>query len=246
MPRPPGLLARSLFAWHARHVSEPRLDRVSRALARHIGPARSLLDVGAGDGAMASAVAALVHADHVEGVDVLLRPRASIPVTRYDGATLPFEDGAFEAVLLSDVLHHAADPERVLRESLRVASRVVAVKDHFRFGPFSAAVLLAMDRAGNAEAGVPSPGDYFTRATWAALVERAGGHVAALEWPLRVHDLPFRLITRDTYQFAAAITHHPARTTLTEPTALTAPTTLTEPTTPIDPAPIAPPHTPPR
>ena len=201
----PGPLARRLFAWHARHVSAPRLTRVAAALARRIGPATSLPDVRARDGAMALAVAYLVGATHLAGVDILLRPAPSIPVTPYDGATLPFPDGAFEAVLLSDVLHHAADPERVLRESLRVASRVVAVKDHFRFGPFSAAVLYAMDRAGNAAAGVPSPGAYFTRPAWTALVRRAGARVTSLEWPLRVHDLPFRILTRDAYQFAAAL-----------------------------------------
>ena len=65
----------------------------------------------------------------------------------------------------------AADPERVLREALRVASRVVAVKDHFRFGPVSAAVLYLMDRIGNAEAGVPSPGRYFTAGSFSATVE---------------------------------------------------------------------------
>ena len=205
MSRPPGPLARRLFAWHARHVSAPRLQRVAAALARSIGPASSLLDVGAGDGAMALAVARLVGARRLAGVDVLLRPAPAVPITRYDGATLPFPDASFEAVLLSDVLHHAADPERVLRESLRVAARVVAVKDHFRFGLFSAAVLYAMDRAGNAAAGVPSPGAYFTRPAWSALVERAGGRVTAVEWPLRVHDLPFRLLTRDAYQFAAAV-----------------------------------------
>ncbi len=91
-----------------------------------------------------------------------------------------------------------------LRESLRVASRVVAIKDHFRFGRLSAAVLYAMDRAGNAAASVPSPGNYFSAASFASLVDRAGGRIASIEWPLRVHDFPFWLITRDEHQFAAA------------------------------------------
>jgi SAM-dependent methyltransferase len=199
------MLSRTFFAWHERRVHRPRVERVAAALARRVGKAASVLDVGAGDGSMAVAIARLTGASRVAGVDVLVRPSTAIPVERYDGATLPFEDGAFEAVLLSDVLHHAGDPERVLRESLRVASRVVALKDHFRFGPFSAAVLYAMDRVGNAAAGVPSPGAYFSAETFTSLVERAGGRVASVEWPLRIHDLPFRLVTRDEVQFAAAV-----------------------------------------
>jgi SAM-dependent methyltransferase len=200
-----GPLSRAFFAWHARRVHAPRVDRVARALARRIDSAASLLDVGAGDGSMALAVAKLTGAERVAGVDVLVRPSSAIPVARYDGTTLPFDDGAFEAVVLSDVLHHARDPERVLRESLRVAARVVAVKDHFRFGPLSAAVLYAMDRAGNAAAGVHSPGHYLAPAEWTALVDRVGARIDSIEWPLRIHDLPFRLVTRDEYQFAAGI-----------------------------------------
>lgn len=202
----PGPLSRAFFAWHARRIHAPRVGRVAGALARRIGTTGSLLDVGAGDGSMALAIAALCGATRVSGVDVLVRPGAVIPIAHYDGTTLPFEDGAFEVVVLSDVLHHATDSERVLRESLRVARRLVAIKDHFRFGPVSAAVLYAMDRVGNAAAGVPSPGSYFTKASFAGLVTRVGAQVDSLEWPLRIHDLPFRIVTRDTYQFAAALT----------------------------------------
>jgi SAM-dependent methyltransferase len=211
MSASPGPVARGFFAWHARRVHEPRVARVAAALARRIGPAASLLDVGAGDGALALALARTVGATRVTGVDVLVRPATVIPVTAYDGATLPFEDGACEVVVLSDVLHHAVDPGRVLRESLRVASRVVAIKDHFRFGRLSAAILYAMDRAGNAAASVPSPGSYFSAASFADLVDRAGGRITSIEWPLRIHDFPLWLVTRDEHQFTAAVERAPTR-----------------------------------
>ena len=209
MSADPGPLSRAFFAWHARRVHEPRVTRVAAALARRIGRASSLLDVGAGDGTMAVALAGLVGATRVAGVDVRVRPSTAIPIAAHDGATLPFDDASFEVVVLSDMLHHAADPERVLRESLRVASRAVAIKDHFRFGPISAAVLYAMDRAGNAAASVPSPGSYFTAASFTSLVGRAGGRIASIEWPLRIHDFPLWIVTRDEHQFAAAIVRDP-------------------------------------
>ncbi|MEZ4298857.1 MAG: NAD-dependent epimerase/dehydratase family protein [Polyangiaceae bacterium] len=201
--RPPGPITRAFFRWHARRVHEPRVARVASALARCTGPAASLLDVGAGDGTMASALAELTGARVVEGVEVRVRAPSAIPISAYD-ASLPFADGAFEIVVLSDVLHHAKDPARVLAESLRVASRAVAIKDHFTFGRLSSAILQAMDRAGNAAAGVPSPGRYFTAASCRPhhlRVRARRRHRVAPPHPR----LPFWLVTRDEHQFAASI-----------------------------------------
>lgn len=208
MAAPP--LSEAFFSWHRRRVSAPRVTRVAEALARRVGTAGSLLDVGAGDGALAVAVARLTGAARVVGVDVLVQPRAEIPVDHYDGTTLPFGDGEIDVVILSDVLHHAGHPEQVLREALRVARRAVALKDHFRFGALSAAVLYAMDLTGNAASGVHSPGTYLSASDWGDLVHRAGGRFASLEWPLRIHDLSFRWITRDEYQFTAALVRRDA------------------------------------
>jgi SAM-dependent methyltransferase len=194
-----------LFGYHHRAVHVPRVQRVARALGEQIGRAGSLLDVGCGDGTVAREVAERVGAERVAGVDVKVRPGAAIESHLYDGTRLPFDDGAFEAVLLADVLHHASDPAAVLRESLRVASRVVAVKDHFQFGWASQKLLLLMDRIGNAAPGVDVRGTYFTPTAWIDLVTSAGGRVTALEWPLQIHDYPFRVVTRDALQFAARV-----------------------------------------
>ncbi len=203
----PSPAARALFALHHRAIHLPRVERVTRALAAQIGHADSLLDVGCGDGSVAQGIGAAIGARRVEGVDVLVRPATAIPVTPYDGEHLPFGGGAFEAVVLSDVLHHCEHPAIVLREALRVASRVVAIKDHFRFDRLSGAILLAMDQIGNAAPGVLVRGTYFTAGELATLVDDAGGRITGLEWPLRIHDLPWRLITQDRLQFAAKIQH---------------------------------------
>lgn len=199
------LLRRALLSFHHQRVRVPRAGRVARALAAQIGGARSLLDVGSDDGAVAREVAGLIGATRVTGVDIRARAEAAIEVVAYDGVKLPFPDGAFEAVTISDVLHHCQDPGAVLRECLRVASRVVAIKDHFRFGPFSDKLLLWMDRAGNAAPGVQVRGTYFGPAEWVEMVAAAGGSIVGLTWPLRIHDFPFRLVTRDELQFAARV-----------------------------------------
>ncbi len=49
----------------------------------------------------------------------------------YDGVRLPIETSVFDVALLLTVLHHTADPERVLLEAARVADRVVVIEDTF-------------------------------------------------------------------------------------------------------------------
>jgi len=198
-------MKQALFALHRKLVLLPRAHRITDAIVELAGPSRSLLDVGAGDGAIASAVAARIGATRVVGVDVLVRPVRMIEVHAYDGRHLPFPDRSFEIVTLSDVLHHCEAPGVVLAEAMRVASRAVIVKDHFRFGPISRALLHTMDIVGNAEAGVLVRGTYFSPAEWIDLAREAGGRITELRWPMKIHSTPLRLVTRDELQFAARL-----------------------------------------
>jgi len=49
----------------------------------------------------------------------------------YDGETLPFEDDAFDVVLLTSVLHHTKQPKDILKEAMRVSRRVLILEDTF-------------------------------------------------------------------------------------------------------------------
>lgn len=196
------LLQRAFYEVHRQTVQGPRAKRITDTFAQLAGPTDSLLDVGAGDGKLGAEVAERLSVARVVGVDVLVQPTAAIEVHRYDGERLPFEDKSFEVVTISDVLHHCDKPRDVLRECLRVASRCVLVKDHFRFGPFSKAMLWLLDVAGNSETGVYVRGTYFSPAEWVDIVRDAGGRITALEWPLRIHAAPIRYVTRDELQFA--------------------------------------------
>jgi SAM-dependent methyltransferase len=198
-------LKRLALGYHHRAIRVPSGERVSAAVAKHVGRADSLLDVGCGDGANALRVAAAVGAGRVVGVDVHRRETTHIETHVYDGLHLPFDDQSFEAVSIVDVLHHASDPRQVLREALRVAGRVVVVKDHFRFGPISNALLYGMDIAGNAKDSIPSPGTYLHPSEWVGLIASAGGRLDVLDWPLEIHDMPWRLVVRSELQFSAKI-----------------------------------------
>lgn len=191
--------------YHHRTSRIPCGERVSASLATQIGSASSLLDVGCGDGANTQRVANVVGATQVEGVDVHVREHTVIPVRVYDGLHLPFPDKSFDAVMLVDVLHHCDDMLAVLTECVRVAKKVVAVKDHFKFGPVTNRMLYWMDLAGNAKDGIPSPGHYLHPREWVEIVEKAGGRIAHLDWPLKTHDLPWRIIGWPELQFTARI-----------------------------------------
>jgi ubiquinone/menaquinone biosynthesis C-methylase UbiE len=92
----------------------------------------SVLDVGTGAGVFAQLFAEKSLA--VTGVDpnreMLEAARTAVPAGRFLEATaeaLPFADGSFDLVFLSQVLHETDDPEAALREARRVTRNRVAI-----------------------------------------------------------------------------------------------------------------------
>ena len=100
-------------------------------LLRHGGNPRSILDVGTGNSdLLENATGFRVGLDFK--IDHLLyqRDRAIHKIVG-DARQLPFRDNAFDAVTSAHFFHHFSPDENasILRESLRVAKRVVLVND---------------------------------------------------------------------------------------------------------------------
>lgn len=53
----------------------------------------------------------------------------NIKVVVYDGEKMPFENQDFDAALLLTVLHHSDNPELVLKETARIAKKIVIIED---------------------------------------------------------------------------------------------------------------------
>ncbi len=159
---------------HGRQIQPRRI----KALAAHLGsllPEGSrVLDVGCGDGRLARAIADRRPDLSFEGIDVVDRPGAVIPVRVFDGKRIPCADRAGDVVLIADVLHHTDDPAALLAETCRVARRAVVVKDHLREGFLAGPTLRLMDWVGNAPYGTRLTYNYWTRDQWRAAFSRLG------------------------------------------------------------------------
>jgi SAM-dependent methyltransferase len=148
-----------------------------------------VLDVGCGDGCIDAALKQRRDDLHIEGVDVLVRPTALIPVQPFDGQRLPFADSSWDTVMMSDVLHHTHDAVALLREAARVATPLVLVKDHVREGLLAGATLRVMDYVGNAPHGVALPYNYLSNDQWESAFTAAGLRVSALRRRLGLYPL---------------------------------------------------------
>ncbi len=184
-------------------------NRRVKVLATHVAdliPNRgSVLDLGCGDGSVAVALMRIRPDLKVEGVDVMVRPVTHIPVTPYDGVTLPFDDGAFDYVTIIDVLHHTDDPVAVLREAARIARQGVVIKDHLLEGRLAGPTLRFMDWVGNRGHNVVLPYNYLTQEQWQDALRQAGLRVAATRGRLGLYPLPFGWIFDRGLHFASLL-----------------------------------------
>lgn len=87
-----------------------------------------VLDIGSGNAALMYLFQQ--EGINIQGLDVQNKSAfESIQPMIYDGSKLPYEDDSFDTVQLITVLHHVKDPENLLMEALRVASRVIIMED---------------------------------------------------------------------------------------------------------------------
>jgi SAM-dependent methyltransferase len=94
--------------------------RIAAQLARALGDADSVLNVGAGTGSYEPADRRVVA---VEPSAVMLaqHPAGAAPCVRATAEALPFADGAFDATMAVLSIHHWADKTRGLAEMRRVS-----------------------------------------------------------------------------------------------------------------------------
>ena len=160
---------------HTKMVFGRRVRVLSEMLAERVpAVARSLVDIGCGDGQIAHLVAEKHGNLQITGVDVLVRPTTWIPVQAFDGTTLPLADQSVDVAMFVDVLHHTNDPLVLLREARRVARQAIVIKDHCKNGFLAGPTLRLMDWVGNAHHGVVLPYNYWPEEHWRAAFAELG------------------------------------------------------------------------
>lgn len=196
----------TIGALHSKLVFQRRARVLAEALAKAIPEtARTVLDVGCGDGAIAALIQRLRPNLTIIGTDVMARPRTHIPVTVFDGERLPFLDSAFDVVMFVDVLHHTNDPTILLREAKRVSRGAVVLKDHTRDRPLADTTLRLMDWVGNAHHGVRLPYNYWSSAQWRRAFDTIGLSPQATETRLGLYPFPTSLIFERGLHFVSRL-----------------------------------------
>lgn len=190
---------------HDRAVFRRRVRVLSSLIADELGWDGTVLDLGCGDGSIARAIMDRKPGLRIRGIDVLVRENTLIPVTPFDGITIPAGDGAYDWVTIVDVLHHTDDPGRLVGEAARVARRGVIIKDHLREGLFARETLRLMDWVGNKGHGVRLPYNYLSRAEWNAIFQKTGIAVKNWRGALGLYPFPANLAFDRDLHFIARL-----------------------------------------
>lgn len=190
---------------HGKAVFDRRIEVLTRTLADFIPANARVLDIGCGSGTLARRIMALRPDITIEGIDVLVRPGTEIPVTEFDGDTIPWADGHFDIALFVDVLHHTEAPARLLAEAKRVSKGGIVIKDHFREGVLADATLRFMDWVGNAQHGVVLPYNYLSDPEWRSIWSRLGLKVERLTDKVGLYPAPFSWLFDRRLHFVARL-----------------------------------------
>jgi SAM-dependent methyltransferase len=182
------------------------MDILSDLIGSRLREGSDVLDVGCGDGKIDYLIMQKRNVE-IHGVDVLVREKTYIPVDKYDGIRLPSENGAFDAVVFIDALHHTNDPIPVLKEAMRAVSGDgdIIIKDHLLEGLFAKTTLKFMDYFGNAHYGVSLPYNYLSKRDWDACFAELGLNVTEFTVKLHLYPFPFDFIFGRKLHFIAKL-----------------------------------------
>jgi 2-polyprenyl-3-methyl-5-hydroxy-6-metoxy-1,4-benzoquinol methylase len=173
-------VVKRLMAGFERNVGE---------LLRRAGP-RSIVDVGCGEGVLTEQWARSHPNTRLVGIDLddpklraewERRRQPNLDFIAGIGDKLPFEDGEFEAATAMEVLEHVPDPQAVLAEMARVASRwlLVSVPREPLWRALNVARGAYLRELGN----TPGHLNHWTKRSFADLLGRYG-EVVELRSPL--------------------------------------------------------------
>lgn len=190
---------------HGGFVHPRRVRALTSELGALLPDAGRILDVGCGDGLLASLIQKNKPRLSISGIDILVRPGTFVPVEKFDGETIPYPEASFDSVVFVDVLHHTDDPMVLLREAVRVTRHNIVIKDHTMDGFAAAPTLRFMDRVGNLRHNVVLPHNYWQEAKWRSAFESLGLEIEKWEKNLQLYPAPANWLFGRSLHFVASL-----------------------------------------
>jgi|SRR3989344_1260725 len=109
-------------------IGKKRARGVIRKFEKFLQKSDRILDVGSGVCNICEVLQGRGHRVVPLDIENLSFVDAIQPVL-YDGERMPFGDNSFDVALMVTVLHHAKDPEKIVKETMRVSKKMIIVED---------------------------------------------------------------------------------------------------------------------
>ena len=181
---------------------------LAQLLAGNIPEGASVLDIGCGDGTIATSIMECAPSLTLRGIEFAPREDCRIECKTFDGGTIPYPSDSLDVCMFVDVLHHVRESQGILRllaEARRVTRRLVLIKDHVSENWIDFKTLQFMDWVGNRPHGVVLPYNYQSRAQWNQSFREAGLAVKDWQTNIPIYPAPFSSVFGRQLHFIALL-----------------------------------------
>ena len=114
-----------------------------------LGSSDKMIEIGSGPGSVLDVMRGENY--DVEGLDIKDTSfRKDLEPYLYDGKVMPFKSQSYDIALLPTILHHTPEPDDIIKESARIAKRLIIIEDVYE-GRFMEWLTKRMDSLMNLE-----------------------------------------------------------------------------------------------
>lgn len=159
-----GKMKKILFNWLYGKQARHYFHRIGPL----IKPNEKVIDIGCGHGFLGEMISKKAK---VTLLDVTSTNMSSLPLTMYDGKSIPFKNNSFDVGILRAVLHHANNPEALLKESARVCKRLIIVEDTL-WSPWDNKFYTFMDKLTSWQQDIKAGLHFKSNGDWIDLFEK--------------------------------------------------------------------------